>query len=130
MSSDNVIHLAARRDSEAIGHASGRNAERDRTRWNEADALLQKLRETKRLKKADQATLVDNIGRLILQFDAANAKAIATRLLQQNEAAPREVDRARRLAVVADPSDRVVTVLKCGPERRLVRPRRRAGGRR
>ena len=65
MSSDNVIHLAARRDSEAIGHASGRNAERDRTRWNEADALLQKLRETKRLKKADQATLVDNIGRLI-----------------------------------------------------------------
>jgi hypothetical protein len=85
MSSDNVIHLAARRDSEAIGHASGRNAERDRTRWNEADALLQKLRETKRLKKADQATLVDNIGRLILQFDAANAKAIGKSILHECE---------------------------------------------
>jgi hypothetical protein len=54
----------------------------------------------------------------------------AARLLQQNETAFRDVDRARRLAVLADPSDRVVTVLKCDPERRLARPQSRAGGRR
>jgi hypothetical protein len=85
MSSDNVIHLAARRDGEAFGHASGRSAERDLTRRNEADALLQRLRETKRLKEADQATLVDNLGRLIVQFDAANAKAIAKSILRESE---------------------------------------------
>jgi hypothetical protein len=53
----------------------------------------------------------------------------AARLLQQNEAPLRDVDRARRLVVLADASDRVVTVLKCDPERRVVRPRR-AGGQR
>jgi hypothetical protein len=52
---------------------------------NEADALLQKLRETKRLKKADQATLVGNLGRLIREFDGENAKTIAKNILHENQ---------------------------------------------
>jgi hypothetical protein len=52
----------------------------------------------------------------------------AARLLQRDNTAVRDVDRARRLMVLASASDRVITVLKCDPERRARDPRR--GGRR
>jgi hypothetical protein len=40
-------------------------------------------------------------------------------LLDRGDFAVQEVDRARRLVVLADPSDQVVTVLKGDPERRF-----------
>lgn len=56
------------------------------------------------------------------------SRAEAARLLQQAHFAIQDVDRARRLMVLADASDRVVTVLKCDPEQRTFGSRR--GGRR
>jgi hypothetical protein len=53
----------------------------------------------------------------------------AARLLQDDRFAIRDVDRARRLMVLADASDRVVTVLKCDPEQRVLGSRRRGGRR-
>ena len=62
-----------------------RSAERDLSRSQEADELLRKLRDTKRLIKRDQSALVANLGRLVDQFDPANAKATAQLILEPNE---------------------------------------------
>jgi hypothetical protein len=53
----------------------------------------------------------------------------ATRLLQQDAIAMRDVDRARRLLVLTDAFDRVITVIKCEPERRTMNGRRMRGRR-
>jgi hypothetical protein len=53
----------------------------------------------------------------------------ATRLLQQDVVSVRDADRARRLLVLADASDRVVTIIKCDPERRTIDARRARGRR-
>jgi Domain of unknown function (DUF4258) len=52
----------------------------------------------------------------------------AARLQREGGLKASEVDKARRLVVLADPDGRVVTVLKCSPERRV--SSRRAGARR
>ena len=43
----------------------------------------------------------------------------AARLQREGNLKVSEVDQARRLVVLADPDDRVITVLKCTPERRV-----------
>jgi hypothetical protein len=43
----------------------------------------------------------------------------AARLLSGSDFAVQDVDRAKRLMVLADSADQVVTVLKCNPERRF-----------
>jgi hypothetical protein len=48
------------------------------------------------------------------------SRSEAARLQRQAILAVRDVDRARRLLVLTDPSDRVVTVIKCDPERRTM----------
>ena len=82
MNEDNVIDLAAHRPGSAPENAI-RPPERDLHRSNEAETLLRKLRITKRLKKADRPTLVSNLGRVIVQIDAANAKAIIKDILEE-----------------------------------------------
>lgn len=52
----------------------------------------------------------------------------AARLQREGSLKVSEVDQARRLVLLADPDGRVVTVLKCSPERRV--SSRRAGARR
>ena len=52
----------------------------------------------------------------------------AARLQREGSLNVSEVDQARRLVVLADPDDRVITVLKCSLERRV--SSRRAGARR
>jgi hypothetical protein len=84
MNEDNVVDFAVHRWP-APGDGTDRAAERESNRANEADELLCTLREKKRLAKADQSALVSNLGRLIVQFDAGNAKAIAKDILQSNE---------------------------------------------
>jgi hypothetical protein len=46
----------------------------------------------------------------------------AARLQREGSLKVSEVDQARRLVVLADPEGRVVTVLKCSPERRVSSP--------
>jgi hypothetical protein len=43
----------------------------------------------------------------------------AARLQREGSLKVSDVDRARRLVVLADPAGRVVTILKCNPERRI-----------
>jgi hypothetical protein len=52
----------------------------------------------------------------------------AARLQREGSLKVSDVDQARRLVVLADPEGRVVTILKCSPERRI--SSRRAGPRR
>src|SRR5271166_6505455 len=47
------------------------------------------------------------------------SRRTVTWLLQSGRVATQDADRATRLLVLADPADRVVTVLKCDPDRRL-----------
>lgn len=62
--------------------------------------LLRVLRNKKRLSKTDQATLVDNLGQLVVEFDADNAKTVAQNLLERNE-------RDKRKRYIRLPDDRV-----------------------
>jgi hypothetical protein len=52
------------------------------------------------------------------RFLRLSHRAVAS-LLRQDHFPVQDVDRARRLMVLVDPSDRVVTVFKCDPERRF-----------
>jgi hypothetical protein len=52
----------------------------------------------------------------------------AARLQREGSLKVSDVDKVRRLVVLADPEGRVVTILKCSPERRI--SSRRAGSRR
>ena len=47
------------------------------------------------------------------------SRKAATWLLQYGRIGIQDVDRAMRLMVLVDPSDRIVTVLKCDPGRRV-----------
>ncbi len=85
MKGDNVIEFAAHRRRAAPEDAATPNVERDSHRANETDALLRKLRDTKRLDKADQSALVGNLGRMIVQLDAKNPKVIAKNILHPNQ---------------------------------------------
>ena len=76
MSSSNVVPFTGNRKSARSSH---------RGEAQDPDALLQKLRGTKRLAKSDQAILVENLGQLITRFDADNAKEIARSVLEENE---------------------------------------------
>jgi Domain of unknown function (DUF4258) len=48
----------------------------------------------------------------------------AVRLLHQDAISVQAADRARRLLVLTDSADRVVTLIKCDPERRTIDVRR------
>lgn len=85
MSENRVIDFMAHRLRASFDVAVVRSVEKDLDRSNRADVLLRKLCKTKRLKKADQESLVGNLGSLIFEFDPANAKAIASAILQVNE---------------------------------------------
>jgi Domain of unknown function (DUF4258) len=50
-------------------------------------------------------------------------------ILEHERIAVQDVDRARRLMVLADGLDRVITVLKGDPERKVLAPRRGRGRR-
>jgi hypothetical protein len=102
MKEGNVIDFAARRPGSGSENAV-RTAERDLNRSSEADALLRKLRDTKRLAKADQSALVTNLGRLIELFDPENAKSIVRRILETNEWEKRK----RYIRFANDPISRV-----------------------
>ena len=52
------------------------------------------------------------------RFLRLSHRAVAS-LLRQDRFAVQDVDRARRLMVLVDASDRVVTVFKCDPEQRF-----------
>lgn len=56
------------------------------------------------------------------------SRGAVTWLLECGRIPIQEIDRARRLTVLVDPLDRVVTALKCDPDRR-VRPSRPWGRR-
>jgi hypothetical protein len=62
------------------------------------------------------------------RFLRLSRKAVAW-ILEQQRVPLQDVDRAKRLMVLADSSDRIVTVFKCDPERRLPETRRRASRR-
>jgi hypothetical protein len=51
--------------------------------------------------------------------------SVVASLLQQGGFAVQDIDRARRLMVLASTTDEVVTVLKCDPERRFLGATRR-----
>jgi hypothetical protein len=57
------------------------------------------------------------------RFLRLSHKAVAF-LLEGGRFAVQDVDRARRLTVLADAADQVVTVFKCDPERRFPAPKR------
>lgn len=57
------------------------------------------------------------------------SRRAAASLFSADGFAVQDVDRARRLTVLAGPSDQVVTVLKCDPERRFPAARRGANRR-
>jgi hypothetical protein len=52
-----------------------------------------------------------------------------TWILEHERIAVQDIDRAKRLMVLADGSDRVVTVLKGDPERKVLAPKRERGRR-
>jgi hypothetical protein len=78
--SENVVNFAAHQSKLAP-----RPAEQDAHRLNEANHLLAKLRNTKRLLKPDQSAIVGNLGRLIADLDFADRNKIALRVLEKNE---------------------------------------------
>jgi Domain of unknown function (DUF4258) len=49
--------------------------------------------------------------------------------LYEDRFAVQDIDRARRLMVLADPTDQIVTVIKLGPAERILRPRGAERGR-
>ncbi|MBS4083709.1 MAG: hypothetical protein KGZ73_09185 [Rhizobiales bacterium] len=93
MSGDNVVPFTRNRNTT---HASSRGTRHAR----DADELLRNLRATKRLEKPDQAILVDNLGRLLVQFYPDGPKAIARDLLEDNE-------REKRKRYIRIPGERV-----------------------
>jgi Domain of unknown function (DUF4258) len=60
------------------------------------------------------------------RFLRLSRRAVAS-LLQSGRMAVHDVDRAKRVMVLADQSDRIVTVFKCDPERRISRSNTRRG---
>jgi hypothetical protein len=84
MNSGNVIDFAASRQA-AREHGANGAATRDLSRMAEAEILLRTLHETKRLKKADQSALVRNLWVLVIQLDQGNPKAVAKKILEDNE---------------------------------------------
>ncbi len=58
------------------------------------------------------------------RFLRLSHRAVAS-LLQKDGFVIQDVDRAKRLMVLANTADQIVTVLKCDPERRLPRVKRR-----
>jgi hypothetical protein len=58
------------------------------------------------------------------RFLRLSRRAVAW-ILQRERIAVQDVDRAKRLMVLADSSDRVVTILKCDPDRRFLGATRR-----
>ena len=57
------------------------------------------------------------------------SRSEAARLLQKGVASVQEVDRARRLLVLTDPSNRIITIIKGDPEQRAIDFRRVRGTR-
>jgi hypothetical protein len=84
MTEDNVFYLAAHRPP-ATAERAAAVEERNLSRRTDADRLLANLRRTKRLVKTDQEALVRNLGSLIDQFDSRNRRAVAKKILQNNE---------------------------------------------
>jgi hypothetical protein len=62
------------------------------------------------------------------RFLRLSRRAVAG-LLKSGSFSIQDVDRAKRLMVLADSSDRVVTVIKCDPERRIAGSGRGVAGR-
>jgi hypothetical protein len=91
MSSDNVVPFTRYRSG---ARSSPRGPSHD------PDELLRTLHRTKRLQKADQEVLVDNLGQLIMHFYPENAKTIARSLLEDNE-------REKRKRYIRIPGERV-----------------------
>ena len=91
MSRDNVFPFPRDRGG---GRSSPRGPSHD------PDELLCALHGTKRLQKADQEILVENLGQLILHFYPENAKAVARGLLEENE-------REKRKRYIRIPGERV-----------------------
>jgi hypothetical protein len=54
---------------------------------------------------------------------------VAARLLQQGHVGIQDLDRAKRLLVLTDAADRIVTVVKCDPQRRTRAPKHGWGAR-
>ena len=77
----NLIDLATRRELRDANDAATRGAQQKASRKKEADALLDELRRTARLKRNDRAALVRNLGRSIIQLQTGNRKEIAKRIL-------------------------------------------------
>ena len=90
MTNENVVPFIRNRSN---SHSPGRGSQ-------EPELLLQKLRDTKRLAKSDQAVLVENLGQFIVQFDPENAKEIARSVLEENE-------REKRKRYIRFPGERV-----------------------
>jgi hypothetical protein len=80
MNGHNIIPLPVHRRA-----LPAHSADRSVSRANEAAGLLSELSRTKRLAKADQRTLIANIGAMVAGVDAENAKSIAKRILEPNE---------------------------------------------
>jgi hypothetical protein len=80
----NVVDFAERQ-SKVSRQQPPRSAEHDAHRLDEANQLLHRLRNTKRLSKADQSAIVGNLGRVIVECGCADTRAIALRLLEKNE---------------------------------------------
>jgi hypothetical protein len=81
---DNVVDFATRQ-SKVSRQQSTRSPEQDAHRLKEANHLLHKLRNTKRLLKPDQSAIVGNLGRLIVGFGFADRKEIALSVMEKNE---------------------------------------------
>jgi hypothetical protein len=86
MKGDNVIEFAAHRGQAVPEEAATWSAHRNK----EAEALLDKLRNKKRLEKGDQSALVGNLGLLIVQLDAKNRQLVAKSILRSNESEKRK----------------------------------------
>jgi hypothetical protein len=71
--------------SNSVIDFEARRSERFAYRSNDADGLLWKLGQTRRLLKSDQETLVDNIGRLIAQQFPGIEKDVVRQVLEANE---------------------------------------------
>lgn len=81
---DNVVDFAARQ-STVIRQPSTRSAEQDAHRLKDANHLLHKLRNTKRLSKPDQSAIVGNLGRLIVDLSSTDRNEIVQSVLEKNE---------------------------------------------
>jgi hypothetical protein len=80
--------------------SSARSSRRGDGYSQEPDVMLGNLRSTKRLAKSDQAVLVENLGRLIVELGADNARTIARSVLEENE-------REKRKRYIRLPGERV-----------------------